>query len=316
MLKKYQPHPEVEEVKYGVLELKILNNIWMDYELPKYKHKILDADSQEVKDGVIPQEYIHKDYESINNSGMLDYENKQLETRAARRALDTTRGGKLPFWKRWFTKFMQVDDTFKHIKDNKVPLTEDMKPAIAKVDKLIERANIMGQGYLVEQLKEAKLWLVYEQTLANSGFPYAVHEKKIIEFLEKSHRGVSIDYLKFYTAIIPDDVAQLKKKADELLIFDNYCVMHFDESRNSLELTPKQKEKAKDPIIFGMIRGSRKLYYVADWVIPDDDLTLNKFFETLNPNDVEMEKAQTKLKVDIEEVVNDIESLRNSFRSV
>lgn len=97
MLKKYQPHPEVEEVKYGVLELKILNNIWMDYELPKYKHKILDADSQEVKDGVIPQEYIHKDYESINNSGMLDYENKQLETRAARRALDTTRGGKLPF---------------------------------------------------------------------------------------------------------------------------------------------------------------------------------------------------------------------------
>lgn len=34
------------------------------------------------------------------------------------------------------------------------------------------------------------------------------------------------------------------------------------------------------------------------------------------PNDVEMEKAQTKLKVDIEEVVNDIESLRDSFRSV
>ena len=33
---------------------------------------------------------------------------------------------------------------------------------------------------------------------------------------------------------------------------------------------------SRDPILFGMIEGSRRLYFVADWVTDDDDLTLEK----------------------------------------
>lgn len=32
----------------------------------------------------------------------------------------------------------------------------------------------------------------------------------------------------------------------------------------------------RDPILFGLIDGSRKLYFVADWITDDDDLTLQK----------------------------------------
>ena len=124
--------------------------------------------------------------------------------------------------------------------------------------------------------------------------------------------------------MIPLSALELKKKADDLKVFDNYCVMYYDpeweswgsgnvraqeseqisireqmrkeerdkaERQHQADLERRRREAAieeqrrrnartsywtRDPILFGMIEGSRRLYFVADWITDDDDLTLEK----------------------------------------
>jgi hypothetical protein len=50
-------------------------------------------------------------------------------------------------------------------------------------------------------------------------------------------------------------------------------------------LTEKQKveeEKKKDPILFGVIQNSRKLYFIGDWTDEFCDLTLDKMMEIIS----------------------------------
>ena len=82
--------------------------------------------------------------------------------------------------------------------------------------------------------------------------------------------------------------------------------MHYDDNNNNVRLTESQKKRARDPIVFGMIRGSRKLYYIADWVTKEDDLTLENFFKTLSPEDVEQQKDMARLSNDIQEIVDNL----------
>ena len=48
-----------------------------------------------------------------------------------------------------------------------------------------------------------------------------------------------------------------------------------------LKETAKEEAKRRDPIIFGVIAGSKKLYYVDDWVDEYCDLTLDAFVDSL-----------------------------------
>ena len=68
---------------------------------------------------------------------------------------------------------------------------------------------------------------------------------------------------------------------DKLWVFDNYVILHFDKTGDATEMTVKEKEKAKDPILFGVTKYSRKLFYVADWTDEYCDLTLEKFLKQL-----------------------------------
>ena len=85
---------------------------------------------------------------------------------------------------------------------------------------------------------------------------------------------------------------------NELLIFDNYCILHYDPEKKSyaqtIEEQKRETQKRRDPILFGLIRGSNKLYYITDWVDEFCDLTLDKFVETL-----QIEKDSLKMKEDL-----------------
>jgi hypothetical protein len=52
-------------------------------------------------------------------------------------------------------------------------------------------------------------------------------------------------------------------------------------------MTKAEVEKAKDPILFGVVKGTRNLYYIGDWIDEYCDLTLDKFLSVL-----EMEEAR------------------------
>ena len=80
---------------------------------------------------------------------------------------------------------------------------------------------------------------------------------------------------------IPDEVIQKIVKANEYEVFDNYVIMHYDPKGEQKQETKKEEAKRKDPIVFGVIAGSRKLYYITDWIDEHCDLTLEKFVDTL-----------------------------------
>jgi hypothetical protein len=56
-----------------------------------------------------------------------------------------------------------------------------------------------------------------------------------------------------------------------------------------------EAERRKDPILFGVIRGSRKLYYLGSWEDEYCDLTLDKFIEqfgeeAINKNNINIDQ--------------------------
>lgn len=87
---------------------------------------------------------------------------------------------------------------------------------------------------------------------------------------------------------------------DKLEVFDNYCILHYDETGESTDMTVEEKEaeakRRRDPIMFGLISGSKKLYYICDWVTPDDDITLDKVIEILGKEIVESDFLKEKIE--------------------
>jgi hypothetical protein len=68
---------------------------------------------------------------------------------------------------------------------------------------------------------------------------------------------------------------------NELEVFDNYVVLYYDPEGTVYKETAYEEAKRRDPIIFGVIAGSKKLYYVADWIDEYCDLTLDAFVDAL-----------------------------------
>jgi len=71
----------------------------------------------------------------------------------------------------------------------------------------------------------------------------------------------------------------------ELKIFDNYVVLHYDPQGKASEMSAEEKAqelvRRRDPILFGVFRGSRKLYFVGDWKDEQCDLTLQEIVDKL-----------------------------------
>jgi hypothetical protein len=86
----------------------------------------------------------------------------------------------------------------------------------------------------------------------------------------------------------------IKKEIDDRKIFDNYVVLHYDPKDNGEGLSKAEIEKKKDPILFGLIKNSRKLYYVADWKDEYCDLTLEEMFNVLGEKVLKINNKSVK----------------------
>ena len=74
-----------------------------------------------------------------------------------------------------------------------------------------------------------------------------------------------------------------KHKCDDSMLFDNYVILHYDPDNKAT--TPKAREveleKRKDPILFGVVKSTRNLYFVADWKDELCDLTIQDIVNKL-----------------------------------
>lgn len=188
-------------------------------------------------------------------------------------------------------RYQSVDEFFNEVKDA-VKTLEIKEGSINFYLNAIESAMNNGQIALLEILKEKKEGILSEIKLLDSvsdPIQY-VSEEDVVKFYKKANlkdKMLKLSWIKNYARLIPADVLEKKKVFDEIDIFDNYVILHFDKNGDSTEMTKAEKEKAKDPILFGVLKGTRKLYYIADWIDEYCDLTLDKFLSTL-----EMEESR------------------------
>ena len=213
-------------------------------------------------------------------------------------------GGKGPsklgkFFKNLFKKVEEkpeitVIDFFTKVKLESKEGAEIYVDRVSKYLQAIHNAYAVGQTALVEKLLSEMVANKYEALLASRGAYYAIGEQRVVDFVKKTERGVELTYLKNFTRPIPQEAIDKVIKANEYEVFDNYVVMHYDPKGEHRAETKKEEAKRKDPIIFGVIAGSRKLYYITDWIDEYCNLTLDKFVDTLGTTKDEFQEGVEK----------------------
>jgi hypothetical protein len=278
--RKYTVHPCIDETRAGDLYLKIFRFFYHELTLPKFKNSPLITDAVQSDLEWMADTIARQSAGTESRVKLMNGEYVKSIKEADYNSV------KIPWWKRWFFRAKEnivkdtVEETFDKTKAVKAVITPEITESLKRITAIIKEAEETSQGSLVDALRTKQKILAAELVLADNGFDKYVEESSIIEFFKKCKKGVRIDFIRNYTTLLPKDVIELKKKADSLMIFDNYAIMHYDPTLQAFGLAKadeeaeKDYERKKDPILFGLIEGSRRLYYVADWILTDDDLTL------------------------------------------
>jgi len=171
--------------------------------------------------------------------------------------------------------------------------TIDRNYFIESIIKYSESLRIIkenGQIALYDKMVSETQTFIYETILKSSGYANYISEEDLISFLtrhpKRSYHGFRLDWLKNYIRLIPNHIIKAKKCLDQLKIFDNYVVLHYDPNGTNSDLTKKEKEEIKkDPILFGVFQSSRRLYFIGDWVDEVCDLKFSEIMSYFKNND-------------------------------
>lgn len=179
---------------------------------------------------------------------------------------------------------ISIIEFFQKIKDSVSSESFDEKKYNKRVNgyiKTLENAKKAGQVSFIETISDQLNAVKYENLLYAAGNVTTITEQQIITFYKEATKGVRLDWIKNFNRVIPDIIIDKKVKLDKLKVFDNYVVMHYDPDKKSFKETEAEKAARKDPILFGLIKGVDRLYFIADWTDEYCDLTLetliNKF---------------------------------------
>lgn len=186
-------------------------------------------------------------------------------------------------------KLPTIEESFEWIKKTfEIPSSELMEKHKRLIDAAIERLTKVGQTAKASEIEKHAFILAGELALAKDArFAKYLTEDQIIKLMMKAEKGINIEFIRYYNELIPTDVIEKKLEADKLCIFDNYAIIHYDKTvenfRQTVTIEEERRDRIRrrDPILVGLIQGSRKLYFIADWETEQDDLTLEKVEELI-----------------------------------
>jgi hypothetical protein len=270
--------------------LDVLDNFVIDRNLPKYK-KSIDAESSNISFSVASVDT--SDLWSVGGGVSASIERTPNIFTRLHQFLSDKLGGifkKKPITIRQF--FMGFSGAFEEL---------SQVASIGKhYVKAIEQAEALNQTAMTERLKEQLDIVKGEAYLIAMGLKLYITEEQVLRFYEDTdeNKHLKLTYLKNYVKMIPSDIVELKSKVDERGVFDNYVILHYDPFNNSTRMTDREEEIEKDPILFGVIENSRKLYYIGDWIDEVCDLTLEKMMSELGDEAMEINNKTLKTYID------------------
>jgi hypothetical protein len=143
----------------------------------------------------------------------------------------------------------------------------------------------------VREMATFSRWPLYRNSGprgASSGVDVYLSEGSLVRFYKASKKGLRLDWVANFTRTIPPEVATKKVRADEVGAFDNYVVLHYDPAEKAFSETEWEQlaRTSKDPILFGLMKGRRILYFVGDWIDEVCDLTLDQLADVIGKDAV------------------------------
>lgn len=163
-------------------------------------------------------------------------------------------------------------------------------------EKAILQAEKLGQKSLKEKLQDMLDVVRGEAHLIQMGIKQYVTNEQMCDFYESvdEDKNLKLTWIEHFVKVIPNEIVELKAEIDKRGVFDNYVILHYDPEGNATSLTKEEIEVKKDPILFGVIKNSKRLYYVGDWVDDYCDLTLERMFEELGEKVLEINNRNLK----------------------
>ena len=195
-------------------------------------------------------------------------------------------------------KYMDALQFFSLVKASSKESVATYRNRVSDYLKSIHNAVTVGQTALVEDLLRGLVTNKYESVLFAESLYYVVNEQQMVSFVKQCEKGIKLEYVKNFTRPMPQDIVDKIAKINQLEVFDNYVVLYYDPDGKIYKETAKEEAKRKDPIIFGVIAGSEKLYYVADWIDEYCDLTLEAFIDAIGvkKDELHMDYNPSKVK--------------------
>jgi len=198
------------------------------------------------------------------------------------------------------SELMTVEEFFTSVNSSAKEI-QLVKDRAAGYEKAMIRAKQGGQQALFEQLVAGMNVHRMESHLMTLGLTKYLEEADLVRFYKQSKKGLRLDWVKNFTRQIPQDVLDKKIQADETGIFDNYVILHYDPTAKSWAETQEEKNRRKDPILFGLMDGCRRLFFVGDWKDEFCDLTLDQIADALGDGAVKDLGTETLAEVHEEE---------------
>lgn len=155
-------------------------------------------------------------------------------------------------------------------------LDDKWKDRLDQFQLRLNAAKSMHQTQMVERLEALKDRAVAEAYIAMNGYTKFLTEEQAVRLILECKKGLTVCWVQEFARVVPESVCMAKLDADTKKLFDNYVVMHFDPRGQSTIKMPK------DPILFGVLRCSNRLYFITDWTDDVCQFTLAEAEKLLN----------------------------------
>jgi len=176
---------------------------------------------------------------------------------------------------------------FKYIK-SKFGLLEKRKidSRLKIIEKAFEEAVENGQDVLATKFLDNLHFAIQESAMLAKGITTYI-DREVLNKHKHNIRGghISNTLWKDYTRVIPPRVVYAKKKVED--IFNTFEIWHYwdVEASKKVEkkekMTADEKSKMKDPVVFGMLKGSTRMYFIAEWTDEYCDLSFDEIVKVL-----------------------------------
>jgi hypothetical protein len=157
---------------------------------------------------------------------------------------------------------------------------------IKKIEQAFDEVVAGGQMVLAEKILNDLSREIRESVIVAKGITQYIERDDLVKYKNKIKEGhISDTVLKHYTRVIPKHIIDKIKKLKDT--FDDFVIWHYYESKieekreKKQKMTPDEKSKMRDPILFGIIKETNRLYFIDDWEDEYCDLTFDEIVNVI-----------------------------------